>query len=443
MIQLCAGGTCFSGFCGMSTTVHKRFKQDRDALCLGVQALQENESPDKQLTVRLAKAIVENYDRVIDCAENGKPFVASSYGNAPEIFVAMDLPWYTLSVLPFLPISEPSLLEDIDEAERLGLGTDMCTLIRLGIQYAYAGYVPPPTAFVGLLCPCDGASVLHQALARNRGWQNVPMFCTDPPYAKSERGIDFFAEELRRMIAFLEKHTGAVLDAARLRETVRESNKQYGLWSEYNQLRRAVPSPRGVARGARAWNVAQNFMVGDPKGTDWFEQLVRLTEQDVREGRCDTNDEKIRLFWFDVHPVWFRQLIQWLREEWRACIVMDMLTYAPYTPIDTSSEESILRGLAKRYSCDVPMVRQVHGPADNYIYDITRVVKDYKIDCVIWPGHMGHKDGAAGIGIMRQVCSDLGVPFMDLGLDLLDRRYTPIDDVKAKISHFFSAIGFG
>jgi len=89
------------------------------------------------------------------------------------------------------------------------------------------------------------------------------------------------------------------------------------------------------------------------------------------------------------------------------------------------------------------MIRQVHGTADIYAYDIERVVKQYKIDCVIWPAHMGHKDGAAGIGIMRQVCSDLGVPFLELGVDLLDRRYTPVDDLKVKSSQFFSAMGLG
>jgi benzoyl-CoA reductase subunit B len=115
---------------------------------------------------------------------------------------------------------------------------------------------------------------------------------------------------------------------------------------------------------------------------------------------------------------------------------MDMLGYTPYTLIDTSSEETIMRGLAKRYLCDVPMIRQVHGTADNYVNDIARVVKEYRIDCVIWPAHMGHKDGAAGIGIMRKVCSDLGVPSLDLGLDLLDK-------LKAKISRFFSAKELG
>jgi benzoyl-CoA reductase subunit B len=287
----------------MSTTGLERFKQDRDILRAAVQALEESPSPDTQLTAKLAEAILDNYSRIIDCAENGKPFVASSYGNAPELFVALGLPWYTLALLPFLPMAEPYLLADIDEAERLGLGTDMCTLIRLAIGYVYAGHVPPPTAFVGLLCPCDAANVLHQAIAHNREWRNVPIFCTDPPYLKSEREVDFFAAELRRMIAFLEEHTGAVLDVDSLRETIRESNKQYELWARCNELRPAVPCPRGAAKGAQAWHVAQNYMVGDPRGTDWFRELLWMTEQEVREGKGDVPNERIRLFWFDIRPV--------------------------------------------------------------------------------------------------------------------------------------------
>jgi len=110
-----------------------------------------------------------------------------------------------------------------------------------------------------------------------------------------------------------------------------------------------------------------------------------MTEQEVREGKGDVPNERIRLFWFDIRPVWLRELTEWLKEEWGACIVMDMLGYTPYTLIDTSSEQSLMKGLAKRYLCDVPMIRQVHGTADNYVNDIARVVKECRIDCVIWP----------------------------------------------------------
>jgi hypothetical protein len=87
------------------------------------------------------------------------------------------------------------------------------------------------------------------------------------------------------------------------------------------------------------------------------------------------------------------------------------------------------------------MIRQARGTAENFSNDIRRIVKDYKIDCVIWPGHMGHKDGSATIAIMRETCGELGVPFLHIGLDLFDKRYTSIDEVKEKVSEFFRGMG--
>jgi len=123
--------------------------------------------------------------------------------------------------------------------------------------------------------------------------------------------------------------------------------------------------------------------------------------------------------------------------------VMDMMGYASQTQVDTSSEKSMFRDLAKRNMCELPMVRQVHGTADTLTNDIVQVVKDYKIDCVVWPAHMGHKDGSASIGIMRKVCRDIGVPFLSLGVDLFDRRYTTLDHLKNTFSAFFSTMELG
>ncbi len=421
----------------------EHFKQERDALQLILQVYQQNQSPEGQLTATLIEAMLETAQRIIAAAEKGEPFIATSYGNAPELLVALDLPWYPLLLVTYLPTRQPSILQEIDEAVRFGLGTDTCTLIRLGISNVQAGRVPQPTAFVGLLSPCDGASALHQAVAHDKYWRNVPTFCTDPPYWDSPHSIDFHADELRQMVSFLEKHTGRKLDIDRLREVVKESNKQYKLWTEYNELRRAVPCPPAASKGAQAWNIAQNFMVGDPRGTEWFRKLVRITGQQVREGKGLAPNERIRLLWFDVPPLWSSELTKWLKEEWGACIVMDMMGYASQTLIDTSTEESMFRGLAKRNLCELPMVRQVHGTADTLTNDIVKLSKDYKIDCVIWPAHMGHKDGSASIGIMRKVCREIGVPFLALGLDLFDKRYTSIDRLKDKLSEFFDTMGLG
>jgi len=105
----------------------ERFKQDRDAMQFAISGLEQSQSPERQLTVTLVKAMVDNYDRIITCAEEGKPFIASSYANAPELFVALDLPWYTIAQMPYVPTSELYILEEIDEAES-----------RFGHRYVHA-----------------------------------------------------------------------------------------------------------------------------------------------------------------------------------------------------------------------------------------------------------------------------------------------------------------
>jgi hypothetical protein len=56
---------------------------------------------------------------------------------------------------------------------------------------------------------------------------------------------------------------------------------------------------------------------------------------------------------------------------------------------------------------------------------------------------MGHKDGAVSINLMQETYCDLGVPFLYIGTDRFDRRYTTIDQVKERISQFFTAMGLG
>jgi benzoyl-CoA reductase/2-hydroxyglutaryl-CoA dehydratase subunit BcrC/BadD/HgdB len=171
-------------------------------------------------------------------------------------------------------------------------------------------------------------------------------------------------------------------------------------------------------------------------------ELIADAEKRVKEGKGWLENEKIRLLWFDIRPMRI-PVIPWLEEEWGAVLVLDMFSYCPYSTIDTSTVDSMFKGMAQRYLYESPMIRQARGFADNFADDIRRIVKDYSIDCVIWPGHMGHKDGAASIGIMRETCRDIGVPYLHIGLDLFDARYTTVEAVKDRISTFFTTMGLG
>jgi hypothetical protein len=426
-----------------------RYKQERDWFALLLEAVKQMPSEEDRLQEKLLEILLDSKQAVVDCVENDKPFIGGYFCNAPELFHAMDLPWYMLMETPFLAATAPYLLSDIEGSEEMGLGTDLCTAIRLPIYYIENGLMPVPSAVLGLLAPCDGAPMLHQVLEHNQAWKDVPIYSCDPPYTSDERAVEYYADELRRMADFLQKHTGKTLDMDKLKTICEESNKTYSLWQEYNELRRSVPSPHGWAIGGpQAFAVSQCFVAGDPRCTDWFGQLYKCGEMRVKQGKGAREDEgwkeRIRLFWFDIMPYgWILEFMPWLEQEWGAVNVMDMFGNFPYTLIDTSSEKTIFHDLAKRNLLDAPMIRQARGTAENFASDIRRIVRDYKIDCVVWPGHMGHKDGSAAIGIMRQTCRELDVAFLHIGLDLFDKRYTSVDEVKAKVSQFFEGMGLG
>jgi len=396
------------------------------------------------LYIPTMKNMIRQSERTIECIETGEPFAASCFTNPAEIFTSMDLHWYFLFKQSFAGgLPNPHMTEDLEALDHMGVPSDVCTLIRLALHYLDARLVPKPTVYLGITEPCDGIVGVHEAIRTHPDWHDVPSWGPDLIYWNDDESLAYFAGEIRDMVRFLVEYTGKPFDLDRLREVIAESNKQYGLWHEHSELKRAVPCPHRYMMSMQCF-YQTNFEGGGRKeNTGWFEDLVADAEMRVKENRPEAPNQKIRLLWFDIPPVWFEELFGWLEEEWGAVIVMDMVSYCPYTPIDTRDEETIFKGFARRVLMDPPMVRQARGYADNFLSDITRIVRDYRIDCVIWPGHIGHKDGAASISLMRERCRELDVPFLHIGMDQFDKRYMTPDEVKTKISQFFNAMGLG
>ena len=392
----------------------------------------------------LVENVLAQHLKTVECVQEGKPLAATYFTNAPEIFTALDIHWYQAIAQSFGGGGEnPHMMDDLTGVDNLAVASDVCTLLRLALYYLDAGVLPPPTMILPLSEPCDGVVGLHEAMRNHPAWRGIPVFTPDPPYYSDERSIDYFAAELKRMVSFLEEQTGKKLDIDRLREIVKITNEQYVLWAEYNELRRAVPCPHGHILAMAPFTLVYTAGAGNPEHTEWFNALIANAERRIRDNDPEVPNQRIRVLWFDVQAIWFNELAQWMQDEWGVNIVLCMFGYAPYTTIDTSTEDSIFKGLAKRNLLDPPMVRQARGIADNFLMDIDRIVKDYKIDCVILPGHMGHKDGSASISLMREKCRELGVPFLVIGVDQFDRRYTSLDEMKDRISQFFKAMGLG
>ncbi len=409
-----------------------------------LEVLEQDPGELGHLHIPVLKDVLNRRKSIVECVDKGLPFLASQFTNPVEILTAMDLHWYFTIEQMFAAGGTggtPHIMEDLEGADRMTVPKDCCTLIRLTLYYQIAGLLPIPSAYLALTEPCDSVTGLHAALMHHPDWRDVPVFVPDPPYHQDERAVDYYAGEMRRMIEFITKHTGKTLDMDRLREVVEETNKQYELWMEYNEIRRSIPAPHGHILGMSCFALTNSAGAGDPESTLWYKDMVADAERRVRENKPEVPDQKIRVFWYDIQPTFFGEITSWLEQEWGAVVVMDMVSYCPYELIDTSTEESMLRGLAKRAFQHGPMIHQGRGSADNVVFDIKRIVKDYKVDCVFFPGHMGHKEMAASASIMRDTCRELGVPFLHIGMDSMDSRYTTVDEIKDKISQFFTAMG--
>lgn len=400
---------------------------------------EEQRNPVQIAVVQLMK---DHNEKMIDAFENKKPLMCTWYGNCQEILAGMGVVYYNpvFDLMFHLGLTDYA---DAKECDKFNLDDKMCSLVRYAVYSMENRLHPRPDCLVAMAEPCDGQLMLHQAFARSEFLKGVPVYTIDPSYGHTDKDFEYVAKQLKEMIGFIEKNTGAKYDFEKVKAVVEETNKQYEIWKEVNEYMKASPAPMpSFVIGDVFWALTQHLPAGDPRATGLMAAVRDVAKANVEKGVGPVMNEKIRLFWPDLNPLWGEKLGNWLAEEWNAVVVNSFQGLSPYTPVDTSTEESMLLGLARRNVAEVPMIRQGRGWVDVVVDDLTQAIQDYNIDAVLFSGHMGHKDQAGINQFMKKVCKDMKVPLLTLTTSLFDERFTPIEKVKNDISNFLSANGF-
>ena len=395
------------------------------------------------LAIFLLEALRERDQRVLHAAAAGEPFIVSWYGNLPEISDSM-------GIVDYNPISDiffhlgVTNHADAYELDKLDFDPNVCTLIRFGIYAMKNHLMPKPTAFVAMAEPCDGQLMIHQSWEEIGAAAGAPVYQIDPTYGTTERDYRYVADQLRELIAFYEKHCGVKYSFEKLKAVVDETNVQYDLWKQVNQCASAIPCPLpSFAVNDAFWYLMQHLIpCGDKRVTQAMRAVLDMAKKNAANHVGAVPHEQIRVYWPDLNPLWDMRLADWLAKEWGAVVVGSFTGLTPYEWIDTSSEESTLLGLARRGTTEVPMIRQGRGTVDLFTEDLTREVQNLNANCVIFPGHMGHKDQSGIAKFLREACRDLDVPLLSMTTDLFDSRCENFDKMTSDISNFFSAHGW-
>ena len=409
-------------------------------------ALTESDKVFDQLNKDFETVTLEWMGTIGNAIEGGKPLLGCFTQPPPEMWSALGLPFWICATIQIEALMSEEAPKIIDFCGQLGITPLMCSFVKAGIFLLHSGGFPPPTMLIGASEPCDANVEFWQMASEYPPWAGIPKFVIDIPYDmdkmdKDDPSVSYLAEQLKAGVSFAEENSGLKMDIDRLKEVCEESNRAYRLRLEFQELRRAVPNPVSFDWDTKLHLMTRVMAPGKPETTEWVQKLVDATENRVKEKKgIDGVTEKIRLLWYDLAPVWGHKLFPRLEKDFGAVVLVELTGWVPtLEPIDTSTEEAVYKSLASRYATLAPMERQAMISLDQYCDDLVCLVNDFKIDAVILPGHVGHRNTNAVVKICSDVCREIGVPSLFLGCDVWDERQMTADEVYEKIDRFLYA----
>lgn len=356
-----------------------------------------------------------------------------------DIVHAMGLDAYLLEGIGIMmPILDAeSCLKYIDEAENEGMNPDACSLPKTTVGMVIRGHLPRGVAMVSSNLPCDAGAASYAFIERAYG---IPTYRLDVPYHfYSERAEDLFIEDVKEMIAWLEKHTPGRMDWGRFREICENRNRILELELELWDMLRVRPAPLASEAVwlSHLWNV--NVTPDYRESVRHYEKIVQMARKNLDTGTPATVNERYRTVVWNPPFLHFTHIFNWAERTYGLTLLNDSMTFHHHRPIDTSTPEAMLRGWS-RTVMQGPMVRHTRGPAENYLDDIFRMVKQFDLDMVWVANHVGCKGGQAMNGILREKCREKGIPLLILDYDLSDQRIVSHDNMKRQVEHFMDNV---
>jgi hypothetical protein len=357
----------------------------------------------------------------------------------PEIAMAMGLNVWLVEgmgiLLPFL--DSESCLDFIDEAENAGMNPDSCSFVKSAVGMVIKNQQPKGVALVSSNMPCDAGMASYTYIQKA---YDVPVYRVDVPYHfYSQRAEKLFVEDLKGMIAFLEKYTPGRMDWNKLREICEKRNYMMELELELWDMMRTSPAPLASEAIWLSHLFLFHWFPGNKVSIRHYERLVELAKKNLDAKIAAVENEKYRaVLWNPPFPQ-FPDIFNHVERAHGITLIIDSMTFNRHDPIDTSTPETMLSGLAK-IIMQGPMVRHTRGPAENYLDDIFRCYKQFDLDMVWVANHVGCKGGQAMNGILREKCREMKIPLLILDYDLLDPRIVSHEGMIRQVDDFMDTV---
>jgi benzoyl-CoA reductase/2-hydroxyglutaryl-CoA dehydratase subunit BcrC/BadD/HgdB len=400
--------------------------------------LQAEALPHGRLLAGAMELVIRHYQETFRAMDEGhKKLCWYEFCLTPEIFLAMDIHPFLGEVHPaIMALGTPEVCwQYVDVAEEHGVSSEVCVLDKFMLGALVSNEMPAADFVVTASAPCDSSRIGYQMFEQ---LTDRPFYRLDAPFDDTPEAHSYYANEIRKLIGFLEEQTGNRFDVDRLREVCEESNRATAALLELFELKRARPCPQpgGVMFGSY---MAMLNSLGSPAFTEHVEFLRDDAVEAVREGRGAVPEEKHRVLWYYVPVTFDFEMYSWLEETFQSVVIMDLLTsFYREEPIDTTNVDTMLLGLARR-GLETTMGRlrvSVASLTERFLRDYT----DFGTDCVVFPGPVGCKHVWGWLSLLKEVCREHHIPVCAFDLDWMDSRVRSLDSIRGTITEFFDTV---
>jgi len=395
--------------------------------------------PDMKASLYSAKAVLDSFEEVLISAKKGKPIVWVEWILNSEICEAFDVTSFNPEILNIFAnirgTKYSSML--IEAAENQGTPVEHCSALKNTIGSYLLKQIPKPTLILGGSHPCDSSVAVYPALEYLTG---APSFVLDVPYWRDEDSYAYYEKYIWELIEFLENHLKRKINWDKLRDVLERVNKINYYLREICEMSRAIPCPANIISLITAWGVRE-VNVRSPHAVTMTEKMYLAIKKRYEKGKGIIKTEKIRVILWFPEIVHFLHLSYWMEEKFNAVVVVDFIGYVSTVHIDTSSPETMTRDLAIS-QMHLAMGRQCHGPVELITDELEKIIDEYSADCMFFMGHNGCKHGWGAVKIILDLCKKRKLPTLCLNVDIMDKRHTSENEIKAQVSEFFKSHGW-
>ncbi|NVM00791.1 MAG: 2-hydroxyacyl-CoA dehydratase [Candidatus Helarchaeota archaeon] len=276
----------------------QKFKPLMASYLLNLVGLDEN----LKCNTEVINFFIDHFYSSFNANKNGNMLAWVNLPAPTEIFYAFD-------IIPFAPELMASLsstlgiaVKDFEMAESYGISRDACSFDSHLIGSCLLNTSPEADMLVSTTgTGCDAQGKSFEVASYLTG---IPVHHMTTPYRNNDpEAIEYYKEELFRLIDFLENFTGKKLDYEKIKAIVKESNEASKYFRRSYELRKARPVPIGGIESVAHYSPITNLYGDVIRTKNFYKSLCDEIEQRIKDSVGVVDEDAIRIMWLHFPPM--------------------------------------------------------------------------------------------------------------------------------------------